>query len=242
MDDRTFSAQRNLLVHLFNNDPRYKVFLIPIRTREGLNLISSSVVVFLDEDWNPQVMGQAEARVHRIGQKHPESVFKLYWRGDVEEQMNRRLAKKAYSASMVTGNNHQTFSNSKELDSTNLTSFVRENVAFSDHNVQSQQVLSWNLEIIIEKCSTHGDDAIKAASPEEEKSWLERIERIRTNIFNGAIIDIYTRGFSIYKEQAGLSRAERRIGKKRVVMISNYRQPCNGRHDEREHRLNRKHL
>lgn len=48
------------------------VFLVSIRAGgEGLNLTSSSVVVFLDSDWNPQVMHQAEARVHHIGQKHP---------------------------------------------------------------------------------------------------------------------------------------------------------------------------
>lgn len=200
------------------------VLLVSIRAGgEGLNLTSSSVVVFLDEDWNPQVMRQAEARVHRIGQKHPVSIFKLYSRGTVEEQINRRLAKKAYLASMVTENYHQPFSNSFELvDANLLTSFARENVAFSDHNVQSQQIMSWKLETIIQKCRAHNNENRGAASPDGEKSWLERAERIRTNIFNGTTIDTTIRGFSIYKEQVGLSRAERRIGKKRVVMIEGF--------------------
>lgn len=89
LDGRTSSAWRRPLVRLFTNDPRYMIFLISIRAGgEGLNLTSSSDVVFLGEDWNLQVMRQAEARVHRIGQKPPVSIFKLYSRETIEEQMH----------------------------------------------------------------------------------------------------------------------------------------------------------
>ncbi|EAW12985.1 putative nucleosome remodeling complex ATPase subunit (Snf2h) [Aspergillus clavatus NRRL 1] len=96
LDGRTTSPWRKLMVYLFQNDPSYMIFLLSIRAAgEGLNLTSSSVVIFLDEDWNPQVMKQAESRAHRIGQSRPVRIYKLRSSGTVEEQMSQRLAKKA---------------------------------------------------------------------------------------------------------------------------------------------------
>ena len=49
----------------------------------GINLATASDVVMLDQDWNPQIMLQAEARAHRIGQKQPVTVYKLCTQGTV---------------------------------------------------------------------------------------------------------------------------------------------------------------
>lgn len=73
------------LVFSILNGDRFMAFLISIKAgSEGLNLVSASTVMLLDEDWNPQVMRQAEARVHRLEQKKPGTIFKIHSRGTAE--------------------------------------------------------------------------------------------------------------------------------------------------------------
>lgn len=233
LDGKTSSAWRRLLIHLFTTDPRYMVFLVSIRAGgEGLNLTSSSVVVFLDSDWNPQVMHQAEARVHRIGQKHPVSIFKLYSRGTVEEQMHRRLTKKAYLAAVVTGNAQPSFTDPTNLECTDdmksnaslIASFARQNAgSFHHHGVEADELTAWGLSTIVEKCSAERkEDPVKNQTvDQEQQSWLGCGAGIRTNLFNGAMID-RKRRFSIYDQITQAARSERRIGKKRVVLVDGF--------------------
>lgn len=233
LDGKTSSSWRRLLVHLFTTDPRYMVFLVSIRAGgEGLNLTSSSVVVFLDSDWNPQVMHQAEARVHRIGQKHPVSIFKLYSRGTVEEQMHRRLTKKAYLAAVVTGNVQPCFTHPINFECTDdtesnaslITSFARQNVGSSyHHGVDAHELTAWDLSTIVEKCSAERkEDPVKTQTVDQEQQWLGCGAGIRTNLFNGAMIDRKSRGFSIYDQITQAARSERRIGKRRVVLVDGF--------------------
>ncbi|KAL2810767.1 hypothetical protein BJX63DRAFT_422859 [Aspergillus granulosus] len=180
LDGSTTSAWRNLSVFLFQNDPQCKVFLLSIRAGgEGLNLVSSSTVIFLDDDWNPQVMRQAESRVHRLGQTEPVHIYRLHSRGTVEDQMRRRLSKKAYLSDIVMQN---PLHNSERLP---------RNLDFLDTS--------------------------------KKQAWLERAERVKTNIFNGEQIDTSSRSFSLYEETViRVSKASRRIGKSRVVMVGEW--------------------
>lgn len=241
LDGGTSSAWRNLNIHLFNTDPRYKVFLISIRAGgEGLNLTSSSVVVFLDQDWNPQIMRQAAARVHRIGQRHPVTIFKINSIGTVEEQMERRMAKKTYLAAKVTENMQNPFC-SDDLD---ITGFENQHAAnmgenliaslicqidvyFSSQQTSTREIEAWDWTTVLEKCAHKQADAREtpiSISEVDEKAWLDRIERIKTDIFNGSKVNTSSRSFNIYVEEtkADLIRAHRRIGKNRVVRIRGY--------------------
>jgi len=103
-DGQTARAVRNLGIRLFN-DPQSDFQIMLISTRAGglgVNLASASDVIFLDEDWNPQVTLQAEARAHRIGQKNPVTVYKLCTQGTIEEQMQGRIRKKLYLSAKIT--------------------------------------------------------------------------------------------------------------------------------------------
>lgn len=53
----------------------------------GLNITSASVVVFIDLSFNPATDKQAEARCHRIGQKHEVDVYKVISKDSLEENM-----------------------------------------------------------------------------------------------------------------------------------------------------------
>jgi SWI/SNF-related matrix-associated actin-dependent regulator of chromatin subfamily A member 5 len=225
LDGSTTNAWRKLSLFLFANDPRCKVFLLSIRAGgEGLNLVSSSTVIFIDDDWNPQIMRQAEARVHRLGQTEPVQIFRLHARGTVEDQMRHRLTKKAYLADQVMkappGDNRYS---PMDLDSEapgELALAPRNPVAHDALNVK--ELANSDLSTILICCTINEENAFEM-SRAEKKEWLERAERVKTNIFNGEQIDTSSRGYSVYKETIiGVSKASRRIGKSRVVIIDDW--------------------
>jgi SNF2 family DNA or RNA helicase len=70
----------------------------------GLNLQAADTVVFLDTDWNPQIDLQAQARAHRLGQKRPVLVLRLYIPGTVEEHIIATAGRKrALADAAITG-------------------------------------------------------------------------------------------------------------------------------------------
>ncbi|PLB47204.1 hypothetical protein P170DRAFT_428415 [Aspergillus steynii IBT 23096] len=243
LDGKTPSAMRNLSLYLFQNDPRYMVFLVSIRAGgEGLNLISSSTVVFLDEDWNPQVMKQAESRVHRIGQTKPVEIFRIQAKGTVEEQMARRLVKKAYLANTITGTAERDLETYSPMQSLGFGGYESESrSAWSDGlddlfgAMASGSVRSFGTgdlnncdwTSVLELCGVrqHGPDSPQSSfSIDAEKAWMERSARVRTNLYNGETVDTSGRSLSLNPEKVPVSlcRADRRIGKERIVMIDGF--------------------
>lgn len=242
LDGRTPSAMRNLSLYLFQNDPRYMVFLVSIRAGgEGLNLISSSTVIFLDEDWNPQVMKQAESRVHRIGQTKPVEIYRIQAKGTVEEQMARRLLKKSYLASTITGNAERDLDSYSPITTLGFGGLEPESASSSWSDglaglfgaIASEPAslsdtadlnnCGWNR--ILELCAiSHGSDSYSSISVDQERAWMERSARVRTNLYNGETVDTSGRSISIHSETIpkNLRRADRRIGKERTVMIDGF--------------------
>ncbi|KAL4968705.1 putative oxidoreductase, 2OG-Fe(II) oxygenase family [Aspergillus stella-maris] len=224
LDGSTSSAWRNLSVFLFQNDERYKVFLLSIRAGgEGLNLVSSSTVIFLDDDWNPQVMRQAEARAHRIGQTQPVRIFRIHAKGTVEDQMRRRLAKKAYFADKVLGDLGRNVDHPIGLIGNETQEIsLMPGRAIVPSSFHAADLESSEFESILASCALDEVNA-RDMSLEEKKAWLCRSERVKTNIFNGEKIETKSKAFSVYDETIlGVSKTSRRIGKSRVVMIGEW--------------------
>lgn len=95
LDGSVRSEERFIAMKKFTDNEESFVFLLSTRAGGvGLNLTSANVVIFLDHDWNPQQDRQAEARVHRLGQKKPVLIFKLVCRFTVEEVIVRSAKKK----------------------------------------------------------------------------------------------------------------------------------------------------
>jgi SNF2 family DNA or RNA helicase len=76
------SALRGRLIDRFREDPDCKVFLSTDAGGVGLNLQVASHVVNLDLPWNPAVLAQRIARVHRLGQREAVNVVLLADRED----------------------------------------------------------------------------------------------------------------------------------------------------------------
>ena len=98
------SEKRPALVERFRNDPACRVFLSTDAGSTGLNLQHASTLVNMDLPWNPAVLEQRIARIHRMGQKRPVRIVNFVAKGTIEEGMLSVLAfKRSLSAGILDG-------------------------------------------------------------------------------------------------------------------------------------------
>ncbi|MCJ1399711.1 hypothetical protein MMC11_002913 [Xylographa trunciseda] len=250
LDGGTGRARRNLGIRLFNNkESGYRVMLISTRAGGlGVNLASASDVIMLDQDWNPQIMLQAEARAHRIGQTQPVTVYKLCTQGTVEEQMMGRIQKKLYLSAKVTESMRDIHStpgtgrskqrgrpgvtadeDAPKLNTSQLMSLVRRGAqALSHPEIDVDDMVAWDFNTMLEKCKDKPADIHVAeqtqcnakVSEEAEKKWLAQIEQVESRVFQGKA---YTSKKNV-ESSFGLDRAreERRVGKNTTVMVDGF--------------------
>ena len=102
--------KRAELIQRFRQDGACRVFLSTDAGGVGLNLQNASVVVNMDQPWNPAVLEQRIGRVHRLGQHRPVRVVHLIARGTIEEGMLTLLAfKKSMFAGVLDGGRDEVF-------------------------------------------------------------------------------------------------------------------------------------
>src|SRR6266851_2768376 len=98
------SEKRPALVERFRDDPACRVFLSTDAGSTGLNLQHASTVVNMDLPWNPAILEQRIARIHRMGQIRPVQVINFVAKGTIEEGMLSVLAfKRSLSAGILDG-------------------------------------------------------------------------------------------------------------------------------------------
>ena len=98
------AEKRKALVERFRNDPKCRVFLSTDAGGVGLNLQHAATVVNMDMPWNPAVLEQRIARVHRMGQQRSVQVVNFVAQGTIEEGMLSILGfKRALFAGVLDG-------------------------------------------------------------------------------------------------------------------------------------------
>ena len=98
------SEKRPALVDRFRDDPACRVFLSTDAGSTGLNLQHASTLVNMDLPWNPAILEQRIARIHRIGQTRPVQIINFVSKGTIEEGMLSVLAfKRSLSAGILDG-------------------------------------------------------------------------------------------------------------------------------------------
>lgn len=218
----------------------------------GINLATASDVIMLDQDWNPQIMLQAEARAHRIGQVNPVTVYKLCTQGTVEEQMMGRIQKKLYLSAKVTESMRDLHSQSaskvkkkgpggrvKEgdeempsLGTGELMSIMRRGAqTLARPELDINEMLGWDWATMLDKCKDKPADihvaeqtqAGASVKEEDEKEWLSQIEQVESRIFQGKRHNKVKESGKGYDGIAQeWSRESRRVGKNTTVMIDGY--------------------
>ncbi len=98
------SEKRPALIERFRDDPECRVFLSTDAGSTGLNLQHASTLVNMDLPWNPAILEQRIARIHRMGQKRPVQIVNFVSKGTIEEGMLSVLAfKRSLSAGILDG-------------------------------------------------------------------------------------------------------------------------------------------
>jgi superfamily II DNA or RNA helicase len=81
------SHRRGELMEKFEKDAAVQVFIATDAGGVGLNLQAASVLINLDMPWNPAVLDQRIARVHRLGQKEKVQIFLLLAEDSYEQRV-----------------------------------------------------------------------------------------------------------------------------------------------------------
>ena len=97
------TAARGALIERFQTDPATQVFLSTDAGGVGLNLQCASALVNLDLPWNPAVLDQRLARVHRLGQRESVQLVLLVSRPSYEERVGAILGAKRHLFTQVIG-------------------------------------------------------------------------------------------------------------------------------------------
>lgn len=114
------SHKRGALTDQFRENPSCRVFLSTDAGAAGLNLQNAATVINIDLPWNPAVLAQRIARVHRLGQKNAVQVINLVAQGTLEEGMLSLLSfKKSLADGILDGGNTEVF-----LKGSRLTQFM----------------------------------------------------------------------------------------------------------------------
>ncbi|MDR2622850.1 MAG: DEAD/DEAH box helicase [Dysgonamonadaceae bacterium] len=81
------SKNRKALFDNFNQSDNCRVFLSTDAGSTGLNLQAASLIINMDIPWNPAVLEQRIARIHRLGQKNNISVINFISKNTIEQRM-----------------------------------------------------------------------------------------------------------------------------------------------------------
>ncbi len=130
------SEKRPALVERFRDDPACRVFLSTDAGASGLNLQHASILVNMDLPWNPALLEQRIARIHRMGQKRPIQIVNFVAKGTIEEGMLSVLAfKRSLSAGILDGGTGEI-----SLGGSRLTRFMKEVENVTGHVGESQTI------------------------------------------------------------------------------------------------------
>lgn len=92
---------RGALIEKFEQDPATQVFLSTDAGGTGLNLQCANVLINLDLPWNPAVLEQRLARIHRLGQKQNVLIVLLVAACSYELQVGRTMSGKQHLFNQV---------------------------------------------------------------------------------------------------------------------------------------------
>ncbi len=110
------AEKRGGLIECFRHDPQCRVFLSTDAGGVGLNLQHAATVINMDQPWNPAVLEQRIARVHRMGQQRSVQVVNFIAQGTIEEGMLSLLSfKKSLFAGVLDGGSSEISMNGTRL-------------------------------------------------------------------------------------------------------------------------------
>ena len=147
----------------------------------GLNLQHAATVVNMDLPWNPAVMEQRIARVHRMGQQRSVQVVNFIAQGTIEEGMLSILGfKRALFAGVLDGGSTEI-----SLGGTRLSRFM-EGVEKVSGNTGTPEMQETATEVEAETRATEQE----APAAQRDEDVMERPESTATSDALGELINV----------------------------------------------------
>lgn len=170
--------KRGELMDRFREDDSIQVFISTDAGGVGLNLQSASILINLDMPWNPAVLDQRIARVHRLGQQENVQVFLLIAENAYEEHVTKLVQSKRNLFDNVISSeaSEDVVGVSKRMLET-----IIEDLADKTDNVVGSAAA--DPEATVEAESTAASSQVKASETESEESDMRirrMIERIQS--------------------------------------------------------------
>jgi SNF2 family DNA or RNA helicase len=160
------SEKRPALVDRFRDDPACRVFLSTDAGAAGLNLQHASTLVNMDLPWNPALLEQRIARIHRMGQKRPVQIINFVAKGTIEEGMLSVLAfKRSLSAGILDGGESEI-----SLGGSRLNRFMKEVESVTGHMGNAEPVTP------AEEIAAAPPAALLEAAPNPEETEVSSVD------------------------------------------------------------------
>jgi SWI/SNF-related matrix-associated actin-dependent regulator 1 of chromatin subfamily A len=97
------TEERQEAVEKFQKDESWRLFLGTIgASSTGITLTAASHVLFVELDWTPANLQQAEDRVHRIGQQDSVSIYYLVVDRSIDSKLAKTHIKKMEGITRIT--------------------------------------------------------------------------------------------------------------------------------------------
>jgi len=95
--------ERNRAIREFQSGSK-RVLVGTIRAcRQGIDLSRSRTIIYIDTDWNPSVMEQADSRINNVNVSSPGLIIKLESRDSVDQYRADRVSEKGAGVHAVMG-------------------------------------------------------------------------------------------------------------------------------------------
>ena len=143
LDGSTNRIQRMINIGRFNA-PQSTLFIFLLSTRAGglgVNLQTADTCILYDSDWNPQCDLQAMARVHRIGQKRPVTIYRMVSAGTVEERIVARATRKLLLDEMVSKGSEDMLRDGKNSVTNKSSTASKDQEEDADEEVQASEMV-----------------------------------------------------------------------------------------------------
>lgn len=86
--------RQNIVNAFLMQGSKLRVMIITVAGAEGIDLYSASNIIFVEREWTPAREEQAEARLHRLGQKNACTAYYIVAQNTIDEKLDRAVSEK----------------------------------------------------------------------------------------------------------------------------------------------------
>lgn len=216
------SPKRKDLINNFNNNPDIRVFLSTDAGGVGLNLQAGNVVINIDLPWNPAVLEQRIARVHRLGQQKNVRVINFVSRLSMEHRILFILQyKKSIFEGVLDGGEDRVIMNESNFSKLMKTIEILEDIDIEDVSETDTKKALNSVPQLAEPEKEKDKKKISALPRAGEKKKPQKKTKTSTGetIDSGAaneLADLFTAGASFF-EKIGSAFAKMQTGEIKVT-------------------------